>query len=71
MRINETIDGRRKALGMSVSELSRAADINYEALRVSLAGHRKINASEFLALCKVLGLTLEDFGSISLDDGLV
>lgn len=66
MTINQIIGEKRKQRGIPVSELSKRTGISYEALRVSLAGNRKLNASEFVALCKELELTLDDFDS----DGL-
>lgn len=69
MTINQTIGEKRKQRGISVSELAKRTGINYEALRVSLAGNRKLNASEFVALCKELELTLDDFDSDELATG--
>lgn len=67
MFIHEVIRERQKQRGIPVSELSRRTGIGYEPLRVSLLGGRKFNASEFVALCKELELTLDDFDSCELD----
>lgn len=61
MKPYEVISERRKDRGMPVSELARRAGIEYEALRVSLEGGRNIRADEFVELCRILDLDLNDF----------
>ena len=70
MTINEVIRERQKQRGIPVTTLSERTGIDYEALRVSLNGNRKISATEFVALCKELDLTLEDFDSATLTTGI-
>ena len=70
MSISQIISDKRKQRGIPVSELSRRTDIPYEALRTSLEGSRSISAHEFLALCKELELTLQDFDGEDLVNGL-
>lgn len=70
MTINEVISERRKQRGIPVSTLSERTGIDYEALRVSLKGYRKISAHEFVALCKELDMTLDDFDHAELYEGL-
>ena len=70
MTINEVISERQKKRGIPVSKLAERTGIDYEALRVSLKGNRKISAYEFVALCKELELTLADFDSAELSEGL-
>lgn len=67
MLIHEVIRDRQKQRGIPVSELSRRTGIGYEALRVSLSGGRRLNAAEFVALCKELELTFDDFDCEELD----
>lgn len=47
--------------GISVSELSRRVDMNDELLRRSLNGSRTLKATEFVAICRELGLDIENF----------
>lgn len=61
MGVVETIERTRTERGMSVAELSRRTGIEYENLRVSLKGERKIPAPEFVKLCRQLDLRVEDF----------
>lgn len=61
MGVVETIERTRTERGMSVAELSRRTGIEYENLRVSLKGERKIPAPEFVKLCRQLDLEVEDF----------
>ncbi len=61
MQTNEVIAHKRDERGMTTAELSRRAGIDYEALRVSLAGNRKLTGDELVSLCRVLNLDLADF----------
>ena len=47
--------------GMPVATAARRANIPAELLRRSLNGERQLKADEFVMLCKVLGLNIEDF----------
>lgn len=49
--------------GMTSSDLAKKVGINYELVRRSLNGTRKIGADEFVVWCDVLGLKLKDFAS--------
>lgn len=51
--VNAKLDER----GMSIAELARRADVEYERVRGSLVEDRKMLADEFLRYCKVLGIT--------------
>lgn len=70
MGISEVISERRRKRGIPVSELSKRTGIHYSALSESLKGNRNIKATEFVALCKELEMTLDDFDSESLKSGL-
>ena len=61
MQTNEVIAYKRDERGMTTAELSRRAGIDYESLRVSLAGNRKLTGDELVSLCRVLNLDLSDF----------
>lgn len=61
MQVNEVIEKARVERGMPVAELARRTGIEYENLRVSLKGDRKLPAPEFVQLCKVLDMGIEDF----------
>ena len=61
MQVHEVIEGKRREIGIPVTELSRRCEIPYQNLWVSLRGERKIPATEFVVLCKYLGLGIEDF----------
>ena len=55
------IADRIKERGMTQVYVSRQANMDPDLLGRSLHGNRKLKADEFVSLCKVLGLTLEDF----------
>lgn len=61
MQVREVIDQSRKERGMTIAELARRAGIKYDSLYFSLKGDRKIPATEFVSLCKLLDLKVEDF----------
>lgn len=61
MQVKEVIDQSRKEKGMTIAELARRAGIKYDNLYFSLKGERKIPAPEFVILCKLLDLKVEDF----------
>ena len=53
-----------KEMGLSITDLSRESGIGFELVRRSLHGTREIKAQEFIQLCRVLDLTLEDFTEV-------
>ena len=61
MQTYEVIAHKRDERGMTTAELSRRASIDYESLRVSLAGNRKLTGDELVSLCRILNLDLSDF----------
>lgn len=63
MKAYEVIDAEVQKRGISIAELSRRVGIDYELLRRSLAGNRKIGADEFIALCEELQLGIADFSA--------
>ena len=50
-----------KERGMTQVYVSKQANMDPDLLGRSLHGNRKLKADEFVSLCQVLGLTLEDF----------
>lgn len=67
MAVSEVIEQRREEYGMPIAELARRTGIDYQQLWMSLGGKRGITAGELVAICRVLGLSLEDFGGESDD----
>lgn len=59
--IVSVIADRIKERGMTQVYVSRQANMDPDLLGRSLHGSRKLKADEFVSLCQVLGLTLEDF----------
>lgn len=55
------INNRIDQLGLKQVYVSEHAHMNPELLSRTLRGDRKLKADEFVSLCQVLGLTLEDF----------
>lgn len=70
MTVLSTINERRHKYGMPIAELARRTDIDYQALRSSLNGERRLSASELLRVCSELGLSLEDFKHADLTEGV-
>lgn len=64
MQAYEIIDAAVQKRGITVAELARRTEINQELLRRSLIGDRKINADEFVSLCRELNLGIENFSAI-------
>ena len=60
-QIIDVINDRKMERGISLAELARRTDIEYEALRTALDGNRNLRATEFIALCQELELDLADF----------
>ena len=55
------INNRIDQLGLKQVYVSERAHMNPELLSRTLRGDRKLKADEFVSLCSVLGLTLDDF----------
>lgn len=55
------INNRIDQLGLKQVYVSEHAHMNPELLSRTLRGDRKLKADEFVSLCQVLGLTLDDF----------
>lgn len=70
MTVLSTINERRHKYGMPIAELARRTDIDYQALRSSLNGERRLSASELLRVCSELDLSLEDFKHADLTEGV-
>ena len=55
------IDGKRTEIGMTIRALARKVEMDDDLLGKTLHRKRKMTASEFIMISKVLGLTLDDF----------
>lgn len=64
MNILEVLNNRIADRGITISELARRIGMNDELLRRALAGTRNIKADEFINLCRVLGLDIENFTTV-------
>jgi transcriptional regulator with XRE-family HTH domain len=56
MTINQTVDRRRQAVGLSISKLAAESDIDRANLSRFLAGHTGITTDSLDRLLAVLGL---------------
>jgi plasmid maintenance system antidote protein VapI len=65
MGIVSVVRDRFEASGITIAELARRIGMDRELLRRCLNGSRKITADELVALCRELGLTLEDFYALT------
>ncbi len=62
MAATDVIRKRMADLGLSASGVARQSGlISPRSLRASLSGQRRLMATEFIGLCQVLHLSLEDF----------
>ena len=57
----QVINERIGELPINISELARMAGINYELLRRTLAGERKLSGDEFVVLCEILEIPMDRF----------
>lgn len=53
-----------EADGKSMSEIAREMGISRELVRRSFTGTRSIRPSEFIELCRILDLSLDDFAEV-------
>lgn len=61
MSANEIIKAHITENGIKQNFVAEKAGMSPELLRRSLEGRRKLQADEFIAICGVLSLDLEDF----------
>lgn len=61
MSVSQVLNDRINERGITVSELSRRVGMNDEALRRSIAGYRNLKADEFIQICHVMDLNINDF----------
>lgn len=59
--VRDVLSEKVNKWGISKSEISRRLGISSDLVARSLAGKRKIDANEFLALCEILELDFSDF----------
>lgn len=57
----EVFKARIDKLGLKQKAVAIMAEIDPVILSAMLNGRRKIYATDFIKLCKVLGLTMDDF----------
>ena len=50
-----------KSRGVPLSIIARRGNLKYELIRRSISGKRRMTLDEFMSICDVLGITLEDF----------
>lgn len=55
------INNRIKERGVALSIVSKQVHMKTDLLAKTLSGNRNMKADEFVNLCQVLDLTLEDF----------
>lgn len=60
-RVVSVISERIKERGVTLVFVSKQADMKTDLLSKTLNGTRNMKADEFVKLCQVLDLTLEDF----------
>lgn len=60
-RVTTVISDRIKERGVTLVFVSKQAKIKTDLLSKTLNGNRNMKADEFVNLCQVLDLTLEDF----------
>ena len=61
MKAAEVIAKKASEVGIPTAKLARRIGMNSELLRRSFLGIRKLQADEFVSLCKELELKLTDF----------
>ena len=61
MKVYEVLNRKVIQKRISKTDLAKKVGIDYELVRRSLNGKRKISADEFVIWCNVLGLKLKDF----------
>lgn len=61
MKAYEIIRDELKDRGISIAHVARKTGIDYQLLRLSMLGERRLHADEFIMLCNELGLDLEQF----------
>ncbi len=60
-RVSTVISDRIKERGVTLAFVSKQAHMKADLLDKTLNGSRNMKADEFVNLCQVLDLTLEDF----------
>lgn len=61
MKTNELILDVLRERGMTYAELGRRIGLNRDLTRRMLVGERHIRSEDFVKICHVLNLTLDDF----------
>ena len=60
--VTKVISNKIEERGMTMTVVAHRADMSPELLSRTLKGSRKLKADELVNLCRVLELTLDDFG---------
>lgn len=61
VNVSGPVEAKRKEIGISVAELSRRTEINYDVLIRALKGTGTLKGDQLLLLCRELGLGFSDF----------
>lgn len=61
MEVSAVLEKRRQERGITVAELARRTDVNYDVLSRSLKGQTMPKGDQLLRLCKELNLEFADF----------
>lgn len=59
--VTAVINNRIKERGVTLVFVAKHANMKTDLLSKTLNGNRNLKADEFVNLCQVLGLTLDDF----------
>ena len=59
--VTAIIGDRIKERGVTLVFISKKADMNPDTLSKTLKGLRNMRADEFVKICRILDLTLDDF----------
>ena len=68
MNVIDTINSRIRDRGMTITTVARRSEMSVDLLSKSLRGKRRLKAEELVAICMVLGLTVDDFESNALEE---
>lgn len=63
--VTTVIGNRIKERGVTLVFISRKIQMNPDMLSKALKGTRNLKADEFVRICRILDLTLDDFDSVN------
>lgn len=59
--VSTVLEDKRRAIGITIAELARRTDINYDVLSRALKGKTMLKGDQLLLLCNELGLDFSAF----------